>query len=668
MSVKKWNIGTPDKEFAKKAAEICEIDPFAALIAGTRNISDLSELEIFLSDEPVFSDPNLLSDIKKAAEIIKKAVSEGKKIAVFGDYDCDGVASTALMYEYLKSKNADVITYIPDRISEGYGMNKQAVDILKNKGVELIITVDNGISAFEEIAYAISLGIKTVVTDHHIPPEVLPEAEAVVDPHRADDVSDFKDICGAMVAFKLICVIEEKEPEQLLDKYSDLVAMATVGDVMPLVNENRCIVKSGLKYIRNNKRAGVNALISVAGLNRNDIDSSRLSFGLIPRINAAGRMGDAGRALELLLCTDNMRALSLANEIDSENAKRQAMEKEISKSACEIIERNGYNHNRVIIVCGKNWHSGVLGIVAARITEKYGRPSIVMTDEDGVCHGSGRSFKGFNLYDALFSCKNLLLKFGGHELAAGMSIEKENIEEFRKEINIFALNNGNSVPELNIDFKINPAALNLDMAYSVKALEPFGNSNPIPVFAVFDCEIARIMPLSSGKHTKLLLNKENTSFQALAFGVKTDEFCFGVGEKIDVAISVGINEFKGEQNLSVQIKGIRPSGFREEEYFNSLFSLDDYISGLNKSSAEITPTREEVGIIYKKIVGKKIRNESIKYILTEEVSYAKAVMSVSVLEELNLAGRDGEAIFGIPTKEKTSLNNSKIYNKLLREA
>lgn len=667
MAVKKWNIGYPDKDFAKKAAEICEADPFAALIAGTRNIKDLSELEIFLSDEPVFSDPNLLSDIKKAAEIIKKAVSEGKKIAVFGDYDCDGVASTALMYEYLKSKNADVITYIPDRISEGYGMNKQAVDILKNKGVELIVTVDNGISAFDEIAYANSLGLKTVVTDHHIPPEVLPEAEAVVDPHRADDISDFKDICGAMVAFKLVCVIEEKEPEQLLDMYSDLVAMATVGDVMPLVNENRCIVKSGLKYIRNNKRAGVNALISVAGLNRNDIDSSRLSFGLIPRINAAGRMGDANRAFELLLCKDSMRALSLANEIDSENVKRQSMEKEISKSACEIIERNGYNHNRVIVVCGKNWHSGVLGIVAARITEKYGRPSIIMTEEDGVCQGSGRSFKGFNLHDALSFCGNLLLKFGGHELAAGMSIEKENIEDFRKRINIYALNNGNSVPELNIDFKINPAALNLDMAYSVKALEPFGNSNPVPVFAVLDCEIVRIMPLSSGKHTKLLLNKGNTSFQALAFGVKTDEFCFNVGEKIDVAICVGINEFKGEHNLSVQIKGIRPSGFKEEEYFNSLFSLDDYLSGLKESSSEITPTREEVGIVYKKIIGKKIRNESIKYLLSDEVSYAKAVMSLNVLEELNLAGREGEIIFGIPSKEKTSLNSSKIYNKLLKE-
>lgn len=667
MAVKKWNIGYPDKDFAKKAAEICEADPFAALIAGTRNIKDLSELEIFLSDEPVFSDPNLLSDIKKAAEIIKEAVSEGKKIAVFGDYDCDGVASTALMFEYLKSKNADVITYIPDRISEGYGMNKQAVDILKNKGVELIITVDNGISAFDEIAYANSLELKTVVTDHHIPPEVLPEAEAVVDPHRADDISDFKDICGAMVAFKLVCVIEEKEPEQLLDMYSDLVAMATVGDVMPLVNENRCIVKSGLKYIRNNKRAGVNALISVAGLNRNDIDSSRLSFGLIPRINAAGRMGDANRAFELLLCKDSMRALSLANEIDSENAKRQSMEKEISKSACEIIERNGYNHNRVIVVCGKNWHSGVLGIVAARITEKYGRPSIIMTEEDGVCHGSGRSFKGFNLHEALSFCGNLLLKFGGHELAAGMSIEKENIEDFRKRINIYALNNGNSVPELNIDFKINPAALNLDMAYSVKALEPFGNSNPVPVFAVLDCEIVRIMPLSSGKHTKLLLNKGNTSFQALAFGVKTDEFCFNAGEKIDVAICVGINEFKGEHNLSVQIKGIRPSGFKEEEYFNSLFSLDDYLSGLKESSSEITPTREEVGIVYKKIIGKKIRNESIKYILSDEVSYAKAVMSLNVLEELNLAGREGEIIFGIPSKEKTSLNSSKIYNKLLKE-
>lgn len=664
MAVKKWEIGQANRDLAKNLAAACEADPFAALIASTRGISDPAEFDLFLSDEPVLSDPHLPADIEKAADAVNKAIEENKTIAVFGDYDCDGVTSTAMLFDYLISRGANAITYIPDRISEGYGMNKSAIDKLKEKNVEFIITVDNGIAATEEIAYANSLGIKTVVTDHHIPPEELPKAEAIVDPHRKDDLSDFKDICGAAVVFKLICIIDDKEPEQMLKKYGDLVALATIGDVMPLVNENRCMVKYGIKMIRGNSRPGLNALISVAGLNRKDIDSLKLSFGLVPRINAAGRMGDASRALDLILCRDNMLSLSLANEIDAENARRQELEKKISAKVFEIIEQRGYNHNRVIIVSGENWHSGVLGIVSARVTERYGRPSIVLTEENGMCHGSGRSFCGFNIFNALESCSDLLVKFGGHELAAGVTVKSENIDKFRAKINEYALKSEPAVQKLNIDLKLNPAALGADMAYAIKALEPFGQGNPVPLFAVKNCIIDRIIPIGGGKHLKLVLKKNETVFQAVMFGIKAEDFCFECSDSVDIAITIGLNYFKGEYNLTVQIKNIRPANFDEDSYFKTLFELDDYLSGFNKNTSSIFPSREEVGIIYKNILNKNVLEERLKYNFASTLGCAKTYAALAVLKELNLAKCESHRYYGINTKVKTSLENSKIYNKL----
>ncbi len=664
MAVKKWNIANPDCALAKNLAAACEADPFVALIASTRGISDPAEFDLFLSDEPVLADPFMLEDIEKAANAVNSAIEENKKIAVFGDYDCDGVTSTAMLYDYLLSRGAKAVTYIPDRISEGYGMNKAAIDKLKEQNVELIITVDNGIAAIDEIEYANKMGIKTVVTDHHIPQDILPEAEAVVDPHRVDDPSGFKEICGAAVVFKLICVTADKEPEQMLKIYGDLLALATVGDVMPLVDENRCMVKYGLKMIKNNSRPGLNALISVAGLNRKDIDSLKLSFGLVPRINAAGRMGNASRALNLLLCKDNMLSLSLANEIDAENARRQELEKKISSKAFEIIEQNGFDHNRVIIVSGKNWHSGVLGIVSARVTEKYGRPSIVLTEEGGVCHGSGRSFKGFNIFKSLESCSDLLLKFGGHELAAGVTLSSDNIDKFREKINEYARKSEIAVQKLNIDLKLNPAALGVDMAYAIKALEPFGQGNPVPMFAITDCVIDRIIPIGSGKHLKLMLRKNETVFQAVMFGVKEEDFCFECSDKVDIAVTVGLNYYKDEYNLTVQIKNIRPSDFDEDSYFKTLFELDDYLSGYSKNTALIVPSRDEVGIIYKNILNKKINKERIKFSFAGTLGIAKTCAALSVLKELGLAKCENNRYTAVNTGVKTSLENSKIYNRL----
>lgn len=665
MSFKKWVFSECDKELAKELSYECEIDPIAALIASARGYSDISELEQFLSDEPMFSDPHEMTDIEKAADCIRTAVEDGVRIAVFGDYDCDGVTATVIMYDYLKSIGADCFYYIPNRASEGYGMNKSAVDFIKNKGAGLIVTVDNGIGCIDEIDYALSLGIKTVVTDHHIPKSVLPNAVAVVDPHRADCPSSFKEICGAQVAFKLICVIDGKEPEEMLPVYADLLAIATVGDVMPLSYENRSTVKLGLNKIRSNPRTGVAALMSVSALNRNEINSVKVAFGIVPRINAAGRIDSADSAAELLLCTDMLKALEIADGLDKQNSERQSLEKKIFSQAVNIIETNGYNHDRVIVVCGEGWHGGVVGISASRLMEKYGKPTIVLSSDGEMCSGSGRSYSGFSLFDAIEKCSALLTKFGGHELAAGLSLKLSDLEEFRKAINVYAHTLTYEPPCLHIDCRLKPAAISTDVADAVKELEPFGNGNPVPVFCITECKLQKITPIGSGKHLKLLFEKDGSSFQALLFGVTSRDFCFECYDILDVAFTLDTNTYNGNYTVSVRIKALRPSGINDDELFDEITALDDYYGGYGIDSSVITPSREDVGAVYRLAVSGSYGKEAITYRLINTVGYAKTAMALQTLKEINLISQDSDGfINGIKTSVKTDLMKSKTYKKL----
>lgn len=665
MAMKRWIIGKPDTVLAKNLADEIGIDPFVSLIATVRGIEDAAELEQFLSPEPCLCDPRELADITLAADIVNSAIKDKLKIAVYGDYDCDGVVSTTLMRDYLVSRGADVITYIPDRIKEGYGMNIAAVNKLKNAGVQLIITVDNGISSYAEIEYANSLGIKTVVTDHHIPPEILPPAAAIVDPHRIDCNSQFKEICGAQVAFKLCCVLDDKEPEQLLGTYADILSVATVGDVMPLVNENRVFVREGVNKIRKNPRAGITAILNSAGIDRADVTSSKIAYAITPRINAAGRMGSADRALTLLCTKDMLEALRIAGEIDDDNSRRQQVEREISELAFKQIDENGFDNDRVIIVSGDNWHMGVTGIVASRICEKYGKPAIVLSFDGESGHGSGRSFEGFNLYDAILSSKEHLTRFGGHALAAGVSIEKSKVEDFRKAINDYAVTLGNAVPELKIDFRLNPASMSVDMAHAIKVLEPFGHKNPVPVFAVCGVKLEKIVELSGGKHLKLFLSKGENTFNALLFGTGTDEFCFNIGDILDLAVTLDANYFKGEYSLSVIIKAIRKSDTDEEEVFLSKFAFEDFMSNRNTDTVRLLPTREQVGEVYKYLKTGIISEEKIKYYFLNTVGYAKTKIALKTLFELDLIGFKDGGFYALEGN-KTDLNNSKTYNLLNR--
>lgn len=665
MGLKKWCVSDYDKELAKRLAAECEVDPIVALIASARGYTEPAELEQLLSDEPCFSDPRQIADMPKAAEIIVSAVKNGEKIAVYGDYDCDGVTATALLYGYLKSHNADCIYYIPDRFEEGYGMNRRAVEHLKSEGVDLIVTVDNGISALEEISLANSLGMRVVVTDHHLPKESLPEAAAVVNPHRADCPSEFKEICGAQVAFGLICVMENKEPEELLPYFADMLSLAVTADIMPLIFENRSIVKCGTEKLKASPSTGLSALMSVAGIERKSIDAGRIAFTLAPRINAAGRMGKAERAVELLIAEDMMTALSIANEIDAENTARQQCEKEIFAQAVEIIEKQGLMYDRVLVVCGEGWHHGVVGIAAARITERYGCPTILFSSDGELAVGSGRSVDGFNLFEAISYAADFTVKFGGHEQAAGLTVQTEKISEFRIKINEYANNREYTPLRLNLDCRLKPSALTLDLAFALERLAPYGNGNPVPIFGIYGVTLQRITPIGGGKHLRLLLSRDENVFQALLFGVRSEDLCFEVGDVLDTAVTVEPNLYKGEYSVSVQIKGLRMSGTDDTKLFGEVAALNTYMAGGTADISRILPTREQVGLVYKKICEKALSAERLKYIFINSMGYARVCIALKVLEELKLAVRDGKGIYSAASGvEKTSLMNSHTFKEL----
>ena len=671
MKFKRWIVKPPLKDLAADLAEECNVDPFIALIAAGRGYTEPELLEEFLADEAILADPYELADIEKTAEIINNAIYAEEKIAVFGDYDVDGVTATAIMYSYLKNRGARVLHYIPDREKEGYGINITAIDKLKSEDVSLIVTVDNGIAANYEIDYAKRLGINVVVTDHHLPQGQLPEADAVVDPHRVDDQSFFKDICGAFVAFKVVCAVEGRTPEEMLYEYGDLVALGTVADVMPLVNENRALVREGVRLIANGSRRGLTALLRAAGIEPDTLTASKLAFGIAPRLNAAGRVGDATRAAELLLTDDDEVATGLATVLNNENIRRQGLEKEILAEAIEIIEKKGYKHNRVIVVAGENWHGGVLGIVASRLCEKYSRPTVVLSSLDGVANGSARSIKGFSIYEALKECSHILTKFGGHEMAAGLTLYDDQIDYFRTAVNDYAATLPKLLPELRLDLKLNPVALSVDLAEDIKIFEPFGTGNPTILFGILGLTLQKISPVGQGKHLRLTFSKEDTTFAAMLFGTTANEFEYDVGDKVDIAVNIDINVYGGNQNLTVQVKEIRPCGLNEEKLINEIALYEDFKSGVEKEFSKILPTRQEVAVVYKQLLQKGLSLDRLIILNLETLGYAKTLIAAEALCELKICSlfdMEGVRVIKVVnTETKVNLDDAKILKQLRGE-
>lgn len=668
MQLKKWTLNSAPKALANELAEECDIDGFAALIAAGRGYTDPTELLEFISPDLVLADPYELLQMDKAVEIITDSIYNEELIAVFGDYDVDGVTATALVYSYLKNRGARVIYAIPDREKDGYGINISAIDNLKAQNVELIITVDNGIAATDEIDYAKRLGMKVVVTDHHLPGEQIPKADAVINPHREGDFTRFKEICGVMVAFKLVVALDQKSPEEMFYEYGDLVAIGTVADVMPLTDENRSAVREGTNIIVEGKRRGVSALLKAAGVDPYELTASKIAYSIAPRINAAGRMGDASRAVELLLTDDDETANGLAALLCNENIKRQSLEKGIFGEAVEQIEKKGYKHNRVIVVSGENWHGGVVGIVAARLTEKYGRPTVVLSITDGIANGSARSIAGFSIYDAISASSHFLTKFGGHEMAAGVTLPAYSIDDFRRVINEYAGALDKVYPELHLDCKLNPSALSLDLLESMHTLEPFGTGNPTPIFGIFGLQIEKINAVGNGKHLRLTFSKNGVSFTAMLFGTPPAAFPFSVGSKVDIAVNLDSNEYNGATSLTVNIRDIRPANIDFEAMLIDYDRYECFKCGMDGDYSDIAPNREETATVYKELLKGETSIWKLAYGMAGSIGIAKALISAETLCELKICSLkkvDGVAVIGIVNRDiKVNLNDAPILKRI----
>ena len=606
MILRKWEVRPLDKERAAAFAQTYGVPFFLAMLMNIRGFDDAAHLREFLGEGEPLSDPFLLKDMDKAAARITRAVDNMEKIAVYGDYDADGVTSTAMLYSYLETRGADVIFYIPQREGEGYGMNIGAVEYLKEQGVSLIVTVDNGISSVQEVARANELGIDVVVTDHHRPQEILPDAVAVVDAYRPDDTSPYKHFSGVGIAFKLLMALEDGagDVEDLLEAYSDLAAIGTIGDIVPLTGENRTLIRAGLERLSQSDRPGVQALLENAGIAGKALTSTNVAFTLVPRINATGRMGAPERAVRLLISGYEEEAEVLSEEICADNEERRRVEAEIAEAAFADIEAKGYMKDRVVVVDGENWHHGVIGIVASRVTERCGKPCMIISRGETEAKGSGRSIEGFSLFEAICACGDLLIKFGGHPMAAGITLKPENIEAFRRRINQYAAEHFPQMPTqtVTLDCKLNPAALSVSMAQSLTQLEPFGNGNPQPVFGLFNMELSNVTPVGGGGHLRLTLEKNGAVITAMRFNTKPEELPYHIGDKIDLAVQLEAREFRGQPSLTVIVRDMKFAAFDTEKNIASLASFEKWQRGEVLSAEDknrLYPDRACLAAIYR---------------------------------------------------------------------
>ena len=606
MILRKWEVRPLDKERAAAFAQTYGVPFFLAMLMNIRGLDDAAHLREFLGEGEPLSDPFLLKDMDKAAARITRAVDNMEKIAVYGDYDADGVSSTAMLYSYLETRGADVIFYIPQREGEGYGMNIGAVEYLKEQGVSLIVTVDNGISSVQEVARANELGIDVVVTDHHRPQEILPDAVAVVDAYRPDDTSPYKHFSGVGIAFKLLMALEDGagDVEDLLEAYSDLAAIGTIGDIVPLTGENRTLIRAGLERLSQSDRPGVQALLENAGIAGKALTSTNVAFTLVPRINATGRMGAPERAVRLLISGYEEEAEVLSEEICADNEERRRVEAEIAEAAFADIEAKGYMKDRVVVVDGENWHHGVIGIVASRVTERCGKPCMIISRGETEAKGSGRSIEGFSLFEAICACGDLLIKFGGHPMAAGITLKPENIEAFRRRINQYAAEHFPQMPTqtVTLDCKLNPAALSVSMAQSLTQLEPFGNGNPQPVFGLFNMELSNVTPVGGGGHLRLTLEKNGAVITAMRFNTKPEELPYHIGDKIDLAVQLEAREFRGQPSLTVIVRDMKFAAFDTEKNIASLASFEKWQRGEVLSAEDknrLYPDRACLAAIYR---------------------------------------------------------------------
>lgn len=708
---KKWNVlGVRDSATEALAASL-GIGTLTAGLLQNRGYATKEAASRFLRmEEELLHSPMLLLDMDKAVARIEKALADREKIVIYGDYDVDGVTSVSILYLYLSAMGADVSYYIPNRMGEGYGMSESSVDHLIDEGANLIVTVDTGITANNEVAHALSRGTDVVVTDHHECHGDLPSAAAVVNPRRPDCAYPFKELAGVGVVFKLLCAFEAKHnaiPEQeavrrICDTYADLVAIGTIADVMPIKDENRLIVAYGLHKIEKAERMGLVALCEAVTKKPDGTRSARapkvtsgfVGYTLAPRINAAGRISSASLAVELFLTDSREKADELAARLCDINRERQTEENRIALEAYARIEAShDFANDPVIVLEADNWHHGVIGIVASRITEKYGLPSILISfdgaQSDGnidIGKGSGRSVKGLNLVDALVHCGDLLEKFGGHELAAGLSVRRENIDAFREKINAYARENFSHedlVPALDADFEITGEEVTLENAEELRLLEPYGVSNPVPAFILRDMKVVDAQSISFGKHTKILLARDGMGeLTAMYFSRSPKDAGVYVGDVVNLFATVDINEFGGQKTAQLIVRDIRLCEKDAERYAAQQKRYEEIHSGAPIAADEdVIPSRDDFGIVYN-FIRRRVRFGEEEFTLREmlkrdeqigAMGYTKLRVVLNVLFEMNLVGIEELAPEKYSFKvhyqtKRTDLEKSAILRRLRAQA
>ncbi len=681
--MKKWKVKAVQQNKVSQLAVSCGTTDFVAKLLLARGIESAEEAAEFCGAQGELSDPYLLTDMFIAVKRIRKAIDSGESIAVYGDYDCDGVTATVMLYSYLSFSGADVIYYIPKREGEGYGLNTQSIHSLNEQGVNLIITVDNGISAHAEAELIDELGMELIITDHHQPSEELPKAVAIINPHRKDDPSPFKPLCGAGVALKLICALEDGDYDTVLEQFCDLAAIGTIGDVVPLIGENRIIVSRGLELIANTENLGLSALIEACGLDINNLTATSIAFGISPRINAAGRFSSADDAVELLLCEDNDEAVEKAAKLCTFNTSRKASENKVMQEVLDSIEADPkLSHGRMLVVYGSGWNPGVIGIVASRLVTRFEKPVIIISLADGVGSGSGRSVNGFSLFKALSACDDLLEKFGGHTKAAGLTITEGNIPLLRLRLEKYAKDNFPVMPvcEETADMELVGSEATLENVESLKLLEPYGEGNPAPVFMVKGAVVERVSALKDGRYIRLSLMQGKTRLTAICFSCSFAQFnsTYSLGDSIDFLCSLEVNEYNNNRSVSVKIKELRHSNFEQDKYFaaKSVYEQIRRGEGFDKRlGTRIIPTRDEFALVYKTLA-KSVSNSSANDAMNidalyfklqgADIPFAKLRIILDILSEFKLAQiihTDNSAKL-LPAKGKADLSTSKILSRL----
>ena len=601
MKYKNWRFAPIPQD----AMDNLQAAGYSYLISGilaSRGVDTAEAAAAFLEQENSLShSPFLMADMDRAVERINDALLSREKIAVFGDYDVDGITATCILVDFLKSRGADAIHYIPRRVEDGYGLSQDAISGLRQQGVKLLITVDCGITGVEEVAFAKSIGMDVVITDHHECKEILPDACAVVDPHRPDCAYPFKHLAGCGVALKLVLALGGSDREEaLFARYCTLCAIGTVADVMLMADENRTIVSRGLATIEHSDFIGLHALLEETGLAGKEITSVQIGFVLSPRINAAGRMGAADMAADLLLCEDPVRASEMAKALCALNRERQNVEQSIYSQAEDMLSHMPEHLRNALVLSDQRWHQGVVGIVASRLSEKYSCPCFMIHLNGGVGKGSCRSWGGFNLFAALESCSDLLLGFGGHELAAGFTIEEKNIPAFRERMNQYAAEfRGGEAPvsSLDIDMLIaQPNRVTLQELEALSALEPYGSGNARPVFCIKGANLVHAQNVGQNRHLKLRLCRGSSSFDGIFFSTVAEDCGVGEGDRVDAAFYLQVNEFRGNRSVQLQLVDIRPSQQPSAKELDALKLVDRAIKGepiSPKGARRLLPAREQ---------------------------------------------------------------------------